>query len=296
MRAEDVARRLNGRKAKEEWLCRCPVPGHGKGRGDLHPSLSVRDGRQGLLVKCHAGCEQEKVLAAIGYRPSVAAIANPVTADGHFEAANQNEDIARRAWRAGLDPRGTLAEAYLSSRGLVLPTEFAHHVLRYAPAAPWNEDTANRVERPTLLAAFARFEDSEVTGLQRTALAEDGSWLDRRMLGRTRGSAIKLGAVDAAARELVICEGLETGLSALVLGFSPVWVLGSVGRIGTFLVLPDIERLTILRETDDEGASIAASLRCAERWHAAGRQVRFVTPLFRGDIDDVRANLARLAS
>lgn len=57
--------------AKDGYLARCPVPGHGKGRGDRNPSLKVSEGGDGrALVHCHAGCEVEDVLAALGLQMS----------------------------------------------------------------------------------------------------------------------------------------------------------------------------------------------------------------------------------
>jgi hypothetical protein len=51
------------------WLARCPVPTHGRGRGDLQPSLSLLEGEAGrLLVRCHAGCSQERVIAVLRSR------------------------------------------------------------------------------------------------------------------------------------------------------------------------------------------------------------------------------------
>lgn len=46
----------------------CLVPGHGRGRGDLNPSLAVdkQDGR--ALVHCLAGCSQEAVIEALRAR------------------------------------------------------------------------------------------------------------------------------------------------------------------------------------------------------------------------------------
>ncbi len=43
----------------------CPVPGHGQGRGDQNPSLSItaRDGL--VLLKCHAGCRQGAIIQAL---------------------------------------------------------------------------------------------------------------------------------------------------------------------------------------------------------------------------------------
>jgi hypothetical protein len=45
----------------------CPVPDHGRGRGDRSPSLGVREGVDGrALLLCRAGCSTEDVLAALG--------------------------------------------------------------------------------------------------------------------------------------------------------------------------------------------------------------------------------------
>ena len=41
------------------WLVPCPVPSHGKGRGDRSPSLRISDGESSrLLVYCFAGCDR----------------------------------------------------------------------------------------------------------------------------------------------------------------------------------------------------------------------------------------------
>ena len=49
------------------YKARCPVLGHGQGRGDRNPSLSVTEGDDGrALVYCHAGCLREDVVAAAG--------------------------------------------------------------------------------------------------------------------------------------------------------------------------------------------------------------------------------------
>ena len=46
--------------------CRCPVAGHGKGRGDMRPSLWVSPEGKGL--KCKAGCTYKSIVAAIRAR------------------------------------------------------------------------------------------------------------------------------------------------------------------------------------------------------------------------------------
>ena len=49
-------------RTKHGWKCLCPA------HDDSRPSLSVADGRKGLLVFCHAGCSQQDVISALKLR------------------------------------------------------------------------------------------------------------------------------------------------------------------------------------------------------------------------------------
>ena len=63
MTAETIAKALGGRKAGGGWMARCPA------HDDRTPSLSIRDADDGkVLVRCHAGCDQERVIAALRSR------------------------------------------------------------------------------------------------------------------------------------------------------------------------------------------------------------------------------------
>ena len=63
MTAETIAKALGGRKAGGGWMARCPA------HDDREPSLSIRDGGDGkVLVHCHAGCDQGRVIAALRSR------------------------------------------------------------------------------------------------------------------------------------------------------------------------------------------------------------------------------------
>jgi hypothetical protein len=54
----------DGRPARGNFQCRCPGPLHK--RGDLTPSLSVKDGRNGQpLLHCFAGCGYHEIVAAL---------------------------------------------------------------------------------------------------------------------------------------------------------------------------------------------------------------------------------------
>ena len=58
--AETIAKALGGRKAGGGWMARCPA------HDDRTPSLSIRDADDGkVLVRCHAGCDQKRVIAAL---------------------------------------------------------------------------------------------------------------------------------------------------------------------------------------------------------------------------------------
>jgi hypothetical protein len=67
MSAQQIATTLgNAKKVGNGYLASCPVPHHGQGNGDKHPSLSVTDGEDGnILFKCHGGCDQHSVFSTI---------------------------------------------------------------------------------------------------------------------------------------------------------------------------------------------------------------------------------------
>src|SRR5262245_47037792 len=63
VKAEAIARALGGHRIGGTWMAGCPA------HQDNTPSLSIRDADGGkVLVRCHAGCDQERVIAALGER------------------------------------------------------------------------------------------------------------------------------------------------------------------------------------------------------------------------------------
>lgn len=54
------------RAGQHDWLASCPVPDHGKGRGDKNPSLSITEKDDHVLLNCHGLCHTQDVLLAIG--------------------------------------------------------------------------------------------------------------------------------------------------------------------------------------------------------------------------------------
>ena len=67
MSAQQIASILgNAKKVGNGYLASCPVPHHGQGNGDKHPSLSITESDDGnYLFKCHGGCDQHSVFSTI---------------------------------------------------------------------------------------------------------------------------------------------------------------------------------------------------------------------------------------
>jgi hypothetical protein len=63
MNAATIAQALDGRRSGDGWVARCPA------HDDQHASLSLADGEGGrVIVRCHAGCSQTAVIAALRAR------------------------------------------------------------------------------------------------------------------------------------------------------------------------------------------------------------------------------------
>jgi hypothetical protein len=195
--------------------------------------------------------------------------------------AKSRSALALQFWNEARDPRGTLVTPYLASRGLVLPDSLAGNVIRFHGALKFDG-------KPTgaIVALFRDIRTDEPCGIHRTFLDGAGRKLGRKMLGRASGAAIKLDADENVTLGLHIGEGVETCLSAFLMGFHPVWALGSASAIGTFPVLAGIEAITVLGEVDDGGANHRAAQACAARWIEAGREALIVEPLVGRDLND----------
>ena len=126
MPAETIARALGGRKVGGGWMARCPA------HDDREPSLSISEGDDGkVLVRCHAGCDQERVIAALGSRGLWTENGRRLFARfGPRSVTKRTEpdrDDAKRTeaalaiWQSATPATGTPVQTYLASRGLHLP-------------------------------------------------------------------------------------------------------------------------------------------------------------------------------
>lgn len=198
-----------------------------------------------------------------------------------FEDGGKSQ-IALKLWRESQHPRGTLVEKYLASRGLSLSNEVAGEVIRFHPALSFGD---GRVAG--MVALYRHIRTDEPRALHRTFLDGSARKLNRRSLGPMRDAAIKLSSDENVTAGLHLSEGIETGLAAQLIGFQPVWALGSATMIDGFPVLGGIETISVLGENGDGGANARAAQVCADRWLEAGREAFFVAPLSGNDMNDV---------
>lgn len=284
MNAETIAKVLGGRKAGNSWIARCPA------HDDREPSLSIHRSDDGkVLVRCHAGCDQQQVIAALRSRglwsehgPRRSRHSATYTAT----TSQPNRDDAKRSaaalaiWQSAIPAQETLVATYLASRGLHLPappTLRFHARLRHPSGGVW----------PGMVALVTHGSDSTPLAIHRTFLARDGAGKapvdpQKMMFGPCRGGAVQLGTPSGV---LMVGEGIETCLAAMRATGNAAWAALSTSGLRA-LDLPDALRdLVVLADGDAPGE--AAACDCAWRWKREGRRVRIARPPQGMDFNDL---------
>jgi hypothetical protein len=190
--------------------------------------------------------------------------------------AHDTTDLARRLWAEALPAAGTLVEAYLRSRRLVLPED--------APIRFHARCLRGAERLPAMLALMTDPITGKARGIHRTCLHPDGAGKaapgpngePAKMMAGQAG-VIRLVPDDEVTLGLGIAEGIETALAVMQrTSWAPVWAATSAGGIRSFPVLAGIGCLTIFSDAD--GPGMAAARRCRERWIDAGREARIIAP------------------
>jgi putative DNA primase/helicase len=285
LRAEVLAEALGGRKVGTGWLARCPA------HDDRQPSLAIAEAKNGkLLVRCHAGCGQREVIAAlrargiwdVGDQRPISFLGKPdrQSPPEPYGDAVRRAEAALAVWRASRCAEGTLAETYLRSRGLTTPVPLAirfHAALRHPSETVW----------PAMVALVTRGGDGTPIGIHRTFLALDGSGKApvepaKMMLGPCRGGAVRLGAPSGF---LMVGEGIETCLAAIQATGHPAWAALSTSGLRSLELPDDINDIIVLADGDEPGEAAARS--CALRWSRENRRVRIARPPRGLDFNDL---------
>src|SRR5262245_25251435 len=281
MTAEIIAKALGGRRVGSGWIACC--------HEDRKPSLSITETKGGkVLVRCHAGCEQGRVIAALRSRGlwignSRRFIRSAPNAAG---AARQGRDAAQRSkaalaiWQSAMPASGTPAQNYLTARGLCLPpppTLRFHPGLKHPSGGIW----------PAMVALVTRGTDDMPFAIHRTFLDRDCSGKapvdpQKMMLGPCRGGAVRLAA---PGDMLMVGEGIETCLAAMQATGHPAWPALSTSGLRTLDPPGHVREIIVLADGDEPGA--AAARDCAWRWKREGRRVRIARPPQGMDFNDM---------
>jgi hypothetical protein len=233
------------------------VKGHGKGRGDLRPSLSVSDGKRALVFHCFAGCKPRDIIAALnalapdhGPKPCLETrtLYRPATKSKTTSA------LAQKLWKAAFPVAGTPVETYLRSRRLP-PTP--PPTIRFLPSYRYDE-----TRRFPCLIAAVQAPSRAIVAVQLTFL--DASGLrkadvphPRRAIGPLGNGLLRLAP---AAEHIGLAEGFETARAASLLHDNfPVWATLGADRYAIVTLPPIVRCVTIFADYDAPGLSAALS-------------------------------------
>jgi hypothetical protein len=263
---------------------RCPDCG----RNDRDKTLGVTHDERGYVAHCFR-CgfvatmrDERRATVATGSKPRNPAPQSPQ----RFEVLSP---YGRELW-AACKPIAGPARAYLEARTCVIPP--ADGDLRWHPSLKHPKGYTG----PALVALLSDAIDRTTRTLHRTWIRPNGTKAPeadppRLLLGNHRkaGAVCRLWPDESVTTGIGIAEGIETALS-LAHGMRPVWAAIDAGNLAGFPVLPGIESITLAADHDPAGLKAARD--CAARWHAAGREVRIVTPdQFGADLNDVAMGL-----
>jgi putative DNA primase/helicase len=284
MNAATIAKALGGKKAGGGWMARCPA------HDDRVPSLSIRDADNGkILVHCHAGCDQGRVIAALrshglweqNDRHRIARAAPRAASNdqpGPDDA--KRTEFALSIWQDARPIDGTIVDTYFASRGLHLspPINLRLHLrLKHPSGGIW----------PAIVALVTRGVDDTPLAIHRSYLARDGRGKapiepQRMMLGPCRGGAARLAP---AGDVLMVGEGIETCLAAMQATGFPAWAALTTSGLKALDLPSTALDVIVLADGDDPGE--AAARDCARRWKRDGRRVRIARPPQGTDFNDL---------
>ena len=289
MTAETIARALGGHRAGATWMARCPV------HEDRSPSLSISAGKDGkVLVRCHAGCDQRDLIAALqerglwqttgrafGHRPQSSAADCRGTRRRRPEAQRGGAgDLAGIA-----SGRGN-ARRNLSAFARARPSGFAGPALPCRPETPFGRRLAAMVALSHGGARDAwrhRIADRHSPHLSRPRRRRQGAGRsgedDARALSRRRGAPWRTRRrADGRRRDRDLpCRHAGHG--------KPAWAALSTSGLRSLDLPHDVRDVIVLADGDEPGE--AAAQHCARRWQREGRRVRIARPPQGMDFNDL---------
>jgi hypothetical protein len=234
---------------------------------------------------------------------------------GEAEEQTRKESSAAKII-ARLQPvMGAPGETYLRDVRLIDVTHWAiKPVLEDVRAIGWCERTHFPQPKPSepfheldsqYLGAIVAILTDPITGertggISRTFIHEGQKVARAKSLGGVgRLGIVRLSPDDEVGAGLYLCEGLESALSAMMMGFCPMWATGSAATMAKFPILDGVECLTVIADNDVEDAAgkeagQQAAREVCQRWADAGRQAAMKIPKRPGeDANDILKRRAR---
>ena len=273
-------------RAGREWKACCPF------HPDKSPSFTIyADDRRFQCFGCGAeGDVLDFVMRAYGVkmREAIRLLDGGALRDLEQQRAPAKpkadmRPIAQRIVRDSSPIEGTPAALYLRSRGITIDLP---HTLRFARLAPPKIEGNGVLEAngpgllPTLI-AIVTDAYGELVGLQRTYLTDAGrkaATTDPKgkvkfSLGNVVGGSIQVGP---PAASMIVCEGLEDGLTlAQGLGRS-VWVAAGTAMMPQ-MTFADVTKAIVIGADGDAGGEAAAA-KAAQAFTSAGLATRIMRP------------------
>jgi putative DNA primase/helicase len=254
--------------------CRCPA------HDDHNPSLTVKAGHSGnVVVKCHAGCSQERVIAELrrrGFKLSAK------ERDYEYRRATRERQQIERQREAEFDEKRLRAWGIL--RRATAPLDLVQRYLngrkiaRIPPCAQaLNAKQCRELfdyPYPAMVVPIINPKIG-IQGVQVTFLAKDGSRrIKRRTYGNLKGGYVVVGRPDKT-KPLLVGEGVESVASACqITGLPGIAALSST-NLPTIIPPPAPELITV---GDNDKAGREGAQQAAEVWTQSGRVVRTAMP------------------
>ena len=267
--ALDAAGLVLKRHAVGTQRCPCPVPSCNQGPRDTACSVTI-DADDGFVAHCFrcgwvTSWRSRQAMRSSPRRPA------PMAAP---RGDKRPFDSYLSSIFNGAEPlRGTIGQTYLERRGCFVPecqdVRF-HRNLRGFPAIVSRVTDAITNQPITLHLTLLRPDGSGKADVSPNKIFMPGY--------AKAGGCIRL--VDDAEIEhgLGLAEGIETALSVMATGWSPVLATCDAGNLAIFPVLNGIESLTVFADNDKSGTGQRAAEEVVQRWRAAGRETRIILP------------------
>lgn len=228
--------------------------------GDLLDLISLNQGLdlRGALI------EAEQFLCA----------PRPPARPAHLPVSSCPSEAARRLFSASRSIHGTLAETWLRSRGLVLPSDIA--ALRFHPHCYYGAPSGREIW-PALIAAVTDTQGC-ITGVHRTWLDPSGGKAPvdqpRRAMGHLLGNGVRFGV---ASDVIAATEGIETALTLkTVMPDMPVIAALSASHLSALILPPALRCLYVAHDNDKAGHLALERLR--ERFQKSAVDIRALGP------------------